>query len=160
MTVKFFALFPVLALTLLLVGAACGGDDDGSGTAMDRDSSGNTSVKVNLRNWAVEPSKASISAGKVQFTAIHEMEDHGAGMTMNEGGATHELVVAIEDPTGSGSFGKVLLRIADLKPGDSMTKSVDLRSGTYELSCRIGEVVNGKPVSHYERGMRTTIRVT
>lgn len=156
---KFVALFPVLALTLLLVGVACGGADGDSGMSMDRDSDGDMSVNVNLKNWAVEPSTTSIPAGKVKFTAMHEMEHHG-GMAMTEGGATHELVVALEDPAGSGSFGKVLLRIADLKPGDSMTKSVDLRPGTYELSCRIGEVVDGKAVSHYDRGMRTTIKVT
>ena len=139
---------------------ACGGDDSssmpmgGSGKTMTADPS---AVQVVLSNWEVKPAQTSLIAGKVTFQAMHSM-DHGMNASA-DGGATHELIVAAEGTPGSGAFDKVLLKLADIKPGESKTGSVELKPGTYELSCQVGEVVQGKAVSHYAKGMHTTVTV-
>lgn len=145
-------------VVLLLVAAACGGDDDSpddgsevtaTGTASGRD------LTVVLKNWAVEPSLETIAAGTVRITAMHEMADHGS---MDEGGATHQLLVAPlpegAEP-GTSSFGApVVLNIADLEPGESQTEEVELEPGRYELACLVLEDMDGMDsVNHYEKGM-------
>ena len=150
---------------IAIVGAfgalACGGDDSSS-MPMDGGSGKNmtvdpAAVQVMLSNWAVTPAQSALTAGKVTFQAMHQM-DHGMNASA-EGGATHELIVAAEETPGSGSFSKILLKLTEIKPGESKTGSVELKPGTYELSCQVGEVVQGKAVSHYAKGMHTTVTV-
>lgn len=139
-----FAFFLALAAFGL---AACGGGGS------------SPTVEVQLTNWAVKPSQSQLAAGNVTFKAIHPMEHQGMAMS-SEGGATHELIVAAEDSAGSGTFGRVLLKLSDIKPGESKSGSVNLAPGTYELSCQVGEEVPGKLVAHYAKGMHTTITVS
>ena len=150
-----FAAVPLTAL-------ACG-DDDSANMGMNQGgmtvaAADPSAVQVKLSNWAVTPAQAQFKSGKVTFQAVHEM-DHGMDASM-DGGATHELIVAAETTPGSGKFDKVVLKLDNLKPGESKTGAVDLQPGTYELSCQVGEVVQGKPVSHYSKGMHTTITVS
>lgn len=151
----------MVAVVALLV-VACGGSSSSSSMPMGADGMNTATVPpgavaVNLSNWTVAPAKTELMAGKVTFAANHLM-DHGMNAAA-DGGATHELLVAAEDAPGSGKFSNVLLKLQDIKPGESKTGVVDLKPGTYELSCQVGEVVQGKAVSHYAKGMRTTITV-
>ena len=143
------------------IAASCGGDDDDdSGTAPI--ASGGTrpagsSVTVNLKNWAVEPSSATAKAGTVTFRAIHEEEEHGHGA--DGAGTTHQLVVArLQDGANVGEtkFGAPVLNLADIKVGEEKTGKAVLEPGRYELSCL---VVDGDNVNHYEEGMYALLTV-
>ncbi|MCC7364386.1 MAG: hypothetical protein IT303_08425 [Dehalococcoidia bacterium] len=108
---------------------------------------------MNLKNWAIEPSSATVKAGTVTFRATHEEEGHG-GHGAGEAGATHQLVVArLQDgaDVGETKFGAPLLNLADIKVGEEKTGKAVLEPGRYELSCL---VVDGDDnVNHYEKGM-------
>jgi heavy metal translocating P-type ATPase len=65
------------------------------------DGTGDREVRVVLKNWAVEPSRETISAGEVTFIAVHE-EDHGGGHGGHgEGGTVHDLAVMKKAADGS-----------------------------------------------------------
>ncbi|MGK2966649.1 MAG: hypothetical protein ACSLFM_13745 [Tepidiformaceae bacterium] len=158
----------LLVATLGLLAAfasACGGDDDSDATLTESvDGSGSaTDITVNLKNWAVEPSSNTIKAGPVTFRAIHEEGASGAGHgAMGAAGATHQLLVArLKDDAdvGDGEFGKPVLNLADIRPGDEKTGEAVLEPGRYELSCLVVERVDGKDVNHYEEGMFALLTV-
>lgn len=141
---------------LTAVAVACGGnDDDARTTPITSAGTGpaGASITVNLKNWAIEPSSATVKAGTVTFRATHEEEGHG-GHGAGEAGATHQLVVArLQDgaDVGETKFGAPLLNLADIKVGEEKTGKAVLEPGRYELSCL---VVDGDDnVNHYEKGM-------
>lgn len=146
-------------LTALAV--ACGGDDDADAnpTRSVADGGSATSITVNLKNWAVEPSSATVEAGEVTFRATHEEDAHG-GHGAGEAGATHQLVVArLQDgaDVGETKFGAPVLNLADIKIGEEKTGKAVLEPGRYELSCL---VVDGDDnVNHYEKGMHALLTV-
>lgn len=165
-------MFKKTALVMLGVGLlpaaafGCGGDDDegdataaqGTATATSTDPSREapTSITVNLKNWAVEPSATTVKAGTVRFTATHEDEDHGSEHGEAEAGATHQLVVApLEDGAeiGEGNFGRPALNLADIGVGEEKSGEAELQPGRYELSCLVVEEVDGEDVNHYDEGM-------
>jgi hypothetical protein len=135
--------------------AACGGDDTGESATPDDGGATTPAVVVNLTNWAVEPSLASVKAGMVSFTAKHAAahgEEHGA----NEGGATHQLVVApLEDGASVGEmkFGSPVLNLPDIEVGGEKSGVAELAPGRYELSCLVVEEVDGRTINHYTEGM-------
>lgn len=147
----------IVGLALLtMLAVACGGDDDDGETTPAASVEGGapgTSITVNLKNWAIEPSSATVKAGTVTFRATHEEEGHG-GHGAGEAGATHQLVVArLQDgaDVGETKFGAPVLNLADIKVGEEKTGKVVLEPGRYELSCL---VVDGDDnVNHYEKGM-------
>jgi uncharacterized cupredoxin-like copper-binding protein len=147
----------LLAGGLILAGCA-GGDDPGHGpadgghmAAMQEPPEG--SIRVGLRNWAVEPSVASVRAGKVTFWAVHEMEPH----PHDGGGEIHDLQVLRK--AADGSF-ELVGEVRDLAMGEAAALALELAPGEYELACTVVEEVNGEAVSHYEKGMRTPFVVT
>jgi uncharacterized cupredoxin-like copper-binding protein len=152
-----------------LLSAACGGDDDNTGmggmdmggSATMASGSDGSSVTVNLKNWAVEPSSKTLTAGKIKFTAMHEM-DHGSTDMAGQEGATHQLLVArLADgaKAGQSKFGSPLVNLTDIKPGESKTAEVELAPGTYELACLVVEQVTGTSGNHYEKGMYSQVTV-
>jgi uncharacterized cupredoxin-like copper-binding protein len=46
-----------------------------------------------------------------------------------------------------------------LKPGQSALVTVNLEPGTYQLTCDVAEVIDGKTISHTVQGMVTDIHV-
>lgn len=143
--------------------AACGGGGDTDATpTRSADGSGSAStLTVNLKNWAVEPSSATVKAGTVTFRATHEEGEHG-GHGAGEAGATHQLVVArLEDgaDVGKSKFSALALNLADIKVGEEKTGEAVLEPGRYELSCLVVETVDGKDVNHYEEGMYALLTV-
>lgn len=158
--------FAALSVTL----AGCGGGDGNepanatapgpSSTAVAGTSG--TNITVNLRNWAVEPTKTEIAAGTYAFTATHEEEGHGGGHGAETGGATHQLVIArLPDGAspGESKFGSPVLNLTNIKPGEDKSGEVILEPGRYELSCLVVEKVSGKDVNHYAEGMYTLLTV-
>lgn len=156
-----FLAMGLAALTVLA--AACGGDDDADATpTKSGDDSGATSVTVNLKNWAVEPSPETVKAGPVTFRATHEEESGGGHSAMGAAGATHQLVVArLNDGAdiGDAEFGQLVLNLSDIKPGEEKTGEAVLEPGRYELSCLVVEKVDGEDVNHYEEGMYALLTV-
>lgn len=140
---------------------ACGGDDDEpdvTSTVAAGGDGGATSITVNLKNWAVEPSSATVKAGEVTFRATHEEDAHG-GHGTGEAGATHQLVVApLQDGAeiGETKFGAPVLNLAEIQIGEEKTGKAVLEPGRYELSCL---VVDGDNVNHYEEGMYALLTV-
>lgn len=153
-------LFGAGLAVLTALAVACGGDDDTDATPTKAAADGGsaTSITVNLKNWAVEPSSATARAGEVTFKATHEEEAHG-GHGAGEAGATHQLVVArLQDgaDVGETKFGAPVLNLADIKVGEEKTGKAVLEAGRYELSCL---VVDGDNVNHYEEGMYALLTV-
>lgn len=148
---------------LAVVTAACGGDDDEPTVtptiAAAGGDGGATSITVNLKNWAAEPSSVTVKAGEVTFRATHEEDAHG-GHGTGEAGATHQLVVApLQDGAeiGETKFGAPVLNLAEIKIGEEKTGKAVLEPGRYELSCL---VVDGDDnVNHYEKGMYALLTV-
>ncbi|MGE3075519.1 MAG: heavy metal translocating P-type ATPase [Dehalococcoidia bacterium] len=113
-------------------------------------------VMVKLSNWKVEPATSEIPAGKVTFDAVHLEEGHAHGGNSGEPGQTHDLVVAriLDD----GSY-EVVGRTKEIKPGGSALLTVELEPGSYQISCDVVEMIDGKPISHTVQGMVAEIRV-
>ncbi len=140
----------VLLVPLLLFVAIDRGWFSGDG-GLDPD------VRVGLSNWAVEPSRTSIPAGKVTFEATHAEGGHAHGADDAELGLRHDLVILRKE--ADGSFAQVG-RTRELGPGESATLEVQLTAGEYELQCSIVEEAAGEAVSHLLKGMRAPFTVT
>lgn len=154
--------FPLVLVTILATAAACGNDDaNGRGGMMGSNNGGMMgggapagSIRVELVNWAVEPTPTSAKAGEVTFYAVHNM---GHGHMGNEGGATHDLQVMRKK---SGESLELVGQVQGLKMGDAKALTLNLAAGDYELSCNVVEEIGGKAIPHYAKGMRTEFKVT
>jgi uncharacterized cupredoxin-like copper-binding protein len=137
--------------TTSAVPAASSCDATGSGTP----------VQVELKEWSVAPTPASVAAGRVRFELT------------NAGEQAHELVVA-EAPTPSAlpsaadgtvaeaalPAGAIAGKVAPLKPGRTCTARFRLAKGTYALFCNIVGRSSGAPESHFRKGMVAVLNVT
>jgi Cu+-exporting ATPase len=135
-------LVPLLVFTGIDRGWFGGGDGLGAGE-----------VRVELTNWNVTPSKLQITAGEVTFKAVHGEAGHSHGV----GGAMHDLVVVRHLPDGTT---QVVAKSAELAAGASADLKVRLEPGQYELECDIVEIIDGKPLSHYQQGMHVMVTVS
>lgn len=141
---------------LAFAASACGGEQSDPATPASTTTSEADVITVNLKNWKVESSAASISAGAYTFVATHNEDDAGHAHGEDEAGATHQLVVApLNDGAeiGTSSFGAPVLNLPDIKLGEQKSGEVTLEPGRYELSCLVVEEVDGESVNHYEEGM-------
>ena len=137
-------LLPIAAATLVL--AACGGSSNGSqaspSTTPQAADSSKTATFV-LDEWSIAPPKGNLAAGKVDINAT------------NNGSETHELVIVRAEDASSlpvktdGSVdedkipeSKKAGEIADLAPGKSATKSLDLSAGNYVAFCNIVDTMD------------------
>ena len=127
----------VLALALGLL-SACGGDDGGSGSA------GST---TNDGSGSGSGSGTTITATEADFSITLDEDTLTAGdyaiEVVNDGGATHDLVVERdgEDVAGTDT----------IAPGESTTLNVTLDEGEYLFYCSIG--------NHRAMGMEVTVQV-
>lgn len=148
-----------LAAMAGVVLAACGNDDDPEedelfgATPVGQGPAADTTVRVVLTEWAVEPETTSVSAGTIAFDAV------------NEGSMEHNLVVIRTDlaaddlpfsDDGSrvdeGASGEVVAEVDTLEPEDTGAVTVDLTPGGYVLICN-------EP-GHYKAGMYVSFTVT
>lgn len=127
----------LVVLTLALVAAGCGGDDDESGTSggtatEGSSSGGDETLAVSMTDFAFDPADPTVNAGTVTIEAT------------NDGETTH--TIEVEGPSGE----SVLEPVVD--PGQSGELEVDLgEPGTYEWYCPIG--------NHRSAGMEGEITV-
>jgi Cu+-exporting ATPase len=112
-------------------------------------------VRVELSNWKVAPSRSSLSAGEVTFTAVHLAEGHSHGG--NDPGQVHDLVVLRHNADGTVD---AVARTAGIPTGGEATLTVELQPGQYELICDLVEELDGKVVSHFNEGMHASFTVT
>jgi uncharacterized cupredoxin-like copper-binding protein len=112
-------------------------------------------VRVTLANWSVQPSALAIGAGDVTFVAVHD-ENHGHGAHDDEGGGVHNLVVLRKEADGALTE---VARTPELEVGASQRLTLRLEPGDYELQCDVVEELDGEVVSHYVKGMHTSLRV-
>ncbi len=128
----------VVALLLLGLVAACGKSTE-------------SQVSVDLSEWSIKPSVASVRAGKVTFT-VH-----------NVGSIEHEVVLLKTDlapdrltlkADGTQVDEEALNNVGevpDLDKGETKTGTFDLAPGRYELVCNVP--------GHYKSGMVTEFQV-
>ncbi len=136
----------LLLLVLAAAIAGCGGSSAPADTAAVDSSASETptdagAVDVDLREWAVLPSKAQIDQGSVEFNAV------------NKGDVPHELVLLKTDTAAAAlktdgpeaeEEGNVA-GVEDIAAGESKPLSADLRPGHYVLLCNLP--------GHYSDGM-------
>ena len=87
-------------------------------------------VQVTLTEWSIQFSPATLKPGKVHF------------VINNPGNAPHALAVRGED---------VDAKSATIQTGQSTTLDVDLKAGSYEFWCPVGQ--------HKDRGMDAKLTV-
>jgi uncharacterized cupredoxin-like copper-binding protein len=122
-----------------------------------------TTVSVDLQEFAVLPSVASVPAGTVTFVAknigpddVHEM------VVVRTDLAPDALPVdndgkAAEEGTGITSIGET----GDVAVGETKEASFELLPGKYLLICNIVQTEpDGSLEAHYKVGMRTAFTVT
>jgi len=130
------------AATLGLVG--CGDDDDDGGAA--------GTIDATLKDFEIELSDSSVSAGEVTFEV------------KNEGPSVHEFVVFETDlkpdklPTddngdvAEGDDLEPVDGIEDIEPDATPSLTVDLAAGHYVVACNVP--------GHYRQGMHTEFTAT
>ena len=140
---------PVLLATLALA-AGCGDDgNDGGGSATTQtQTSGAKTLVVKMDDYSFDPKDATAAAGSVRVTApnvgkvVHELvlvkTDEDPGSFKVENGKVDEQ--ALED-AGATIPGE----IADVPPGETKSKTIDLTAGKYAMICNVA--------GHYQRGM-------
>ena len=110
-------------------------------TAACTSSTAPISAAVTLSEFAVETSTPALAPGLSEVVVD------------NTGEFGHTLVVTDE-------AGNVVAATDVIPPGESTTLPVELKTGRYELTCRIVfEADPGELVDHFERGMRAVITV-
>lgn len=101
-------------------------------------------VNVALDEFTVEPDRASVPAGRVEFVAV------------NRGDEVHELyVLRFKD----GAAFAVAGEIESIAPGESGSMTLDLPAGEYQLACLIVPGEAGSTADHYKEGMHTEFTV-
>ena len=111
-----------------------------------------TAVSVELGEYYVTPSVASVPAGTVDFTITNvDRRDH-VFILIKTDLAPDALVMAgtAADPAASGTVLGAIPR-EELGPGATVDASFELEAGSYVLICNRG--------SHYSRGMTTAFTV-
>jgi len=149
----------LIAISLLVGGtllfSACAGTAAGGGMGgMDMGGGSTGSIKVNVMNWAVKPTKTSTKAGLVTFHVMYDMGHMGA---MTEGGNVHDMQVARKN--ADGTF-EIVGQVQGLHMGDARDLTLDLTAGDYELQCNHTEELNGQVIAHYVKGMHTPFKVS
>ena len=155
---------PRAALALVacaLVAASCGGHE-GHDDAASAGAAPPRVVHVELREYAIAPSAATVAAGPVTFHVV------------NAGAEPHELVVyatdddVLELPTRpDGALdARGLRKIAaapDVAPGETAELGARLPAGRYALVCNLVEKAHGHGThaglshAHFALGMRTSL---
>jgi uncharacterized cupredoxin-like copper-binding protein len=132
----------LLAVSIPLMLAACGGDDSdtsSSSTAASTETTdtsasstgGGAAISIGETEYALDPADPTAKAGSVTLEAV------------NNGSITHNLEIE-----GNGIEEQAT---EDLDPGASGEVTVDLKPGTYEIYCGIG--------NHREQGMEGELTV-
>jgi len=143
-------LLAAVAIGLVSLAGSLGGSDKPSSPpkqAAAPAAAGPSLVNVQLSDFKIKPSEASIPAGKVTFVA------------KNTGDAEHEMVVVRTDKAagslakggGEASEAGSVGEIGEFKAGATERKAFNLKPGRYVLLCNVP--------GHYKAGMYTAFTV-
>jgi Cu+-exporting ATPase len=113
-------------------------------------------VRVELTNFNIDLSRASMVEGEVNFLVKHVAE-RGHGHGEGQPGETHDLVIVRVGPSGTT---QVVARTITLHSGEEQLLVTQLQPGTYEMFCSVVEEIRGHAVSHVGEGMKTKFTVT
>lgn len=161
-------------LSLLLLVAACGGDDNGDDAdptateaaaedpaatepvdepdpAATEPAAAESSVDVSLSEFAVEPSAASVPAGAVTFNVTSDGAIPHNLRVVSTDLAPDELPLDDAGAAVDEDQVTVVGSIADLNAGDSEELTEDLAAGNYVLICNVP--------GHYASGMTVAFTV-
>jgi hypothetical protein len=118
-------------------------------------------LKTRLIEYKIQPARDFIAKGKTTI------------VVKNAGSDTHEVVIVRgDDPTAltakaDGSVDESQIPKADkagelegIKPGKTKSKIFKLRPGSYILFCNIVDKTSTGALSHFQKGMYTTIDVS
>ncbi len=111
-------------------------------------------VRVELSNFAVDPSRSSIDAGDVNLIVEH---DGGSHRHSSGPGQQHDLIVMKMNDDGTQ---EIVAHSQQLRPGERDQLHLQLTPGRYDLLCDVVEKVKGQTVSHYAEGMQRQFIVT
>jgi plastocyanin len=140
------------ALALVLAAlTACGGndgDDDAAATTSSTAEETTSSSAATSSDTGAPAETQAITATEADFSISLDEDSLTAGTyeitVVNEGGATHDLVVEQD--------GEDIAESGDIAPDDSATFTVALEPGEYVFYCSIG--------NHRQMGMELTVQVT
>lgn len=165
---KHIVRFAFVALLLGVLSGACGGDDEGSGSA----SGGSTETTA----AGAEPAQLDIEAREYSFTAASSVkagwvqvnlenvgkEDHQAQLArLNDGVTPQQLQEATAgDPTGEKALALVTLAggVNAIPAGSKQTSVTELEPGNYLMMCFL-PTPDGKS-THVAEGMAAPFAVT
>jgi Cu+-exporting ATPase len=111
-------------------------------------------VGVRLTEYGVGLDTAAVPAGPVRL------------VISNAGRRGHELQVAPrgharhdEAAAAGGAVPGAVGRVPVIVPGETVVLDVTLTAGAWELACHLLDSDGGRSFDHYDRGMKTTLRV-
>jgi uncharacterized cupredoxin-like copper-binding protein len=117
-------------------------------------------IKVNVGDYTMQPSPATVDAGKVTFAAKnagalkHEVvvvrADDAAKLPKKADGTIDEEAVAETDKQGE---------VEDVDPGTTKEATLELKPGTYVMFCNIVDGSGSTAISHFAKGMSATFTV-
>ena len=128
---------------LALIASACGGGS----------SAGEGDVQVTLKDFQIDLSASTVSAGDVTFDAsnegpsVHEFEIFSVPDGVDPTDLPVESNVADTESQGL----EVIDEVEDIAPATTASLTVSLEPGSYALICNLSE--------HYEQGMRIPFTV-
>jgi uncharacterized cupredoxin-like copper-binding protein len=141
----------VSTIVKLVAGGGAEGDTtndasgDGLRTPGGNDDPADTTVQVDLTEYAVDASQTSVPAGNIEFVAENLSADE-----------VHELAVLKVNEDGEFD---VMGEIEDIPAGEGGAIRLRLETGRYELACLIVPGEAGSTADHYQQGMRIAFTV-
>jgi uncharacterized cupredoxin-like copper-binding protein len=135
------------AVVVLALAAGCGSDDDTKSTSTAAAAKpGAPGVSVVMKEFTVEPTPASVAAGKVTFSVANEGKLKHEFVVVGTDKKADELLKGEEaDETGNAG------EIGNLPPGSTKKLSIMLKAGHYVLLCNLP--------GHYKAGQRSDFTV-
>ena len=148
-----------------LLGVACGGGgkkttERPTTAATEGATAAGATVDVIMSEWVLEPDPATVSAGKVTFTANNEGEKEHEFVILQTDLAPDALPTKADgsvDEEGAGL--QAVDEIEDIAKGTSADLTVDLVPGKYVLICNVVAEAEGKTEVHYKEGMHAAFTV-
>lgn len=137
----------VFAALMLLLGAACGDDDNGDGDTGtqktqgegDQEGTGGGTVTFTAVDFAFQ-APASVPAGETEITLTNEgKEPHQLLMSLlTEDAPDVEKLLELPQKKAESYFAEEYNQLEKpIKPGESASATVDLKPGTYAYVCFI-----------------------
>jgi uncharacterized cupredoxin-like copper-binding protein len=143
-------LIAVVAIGLVSLAGSLGGDDSPSSPsnkAAAPAATGPATVDVQLSDFKIRPSQATVPAGKVTFAAKNAGDEEHEMVVVRTDKAAGSLAGGKDEASEAGAVGE----IPEFDAGRTERKAFNLKPGRYVLLCNVP--------GHYKAGMYTTFTV-